>query len=563
LGENRTVYQLYLMSSETKSPESIEIVVTQTETRAAETVENPALKTLDNAKFGFFHLLTICVSGMGFFSSAYDLFVISLLTKLLGRLYYPDVSYFSPSHCDLLGHMSTNCGSKYHTLETYLNATMPGFTQDDALLHVPSGMPQNIDSAIKGVALVGTLCGQLVFGYLGDKYGRKPVYGLTLGLMIVCAICSGLSFSSSSSSVISTLCFFRFFLGFGVGGDYPLSATLMSEYSNKNNRGQHVAAVFAQQGTGILFAAIITLIISACFAGHPEQTDLVWRIVLMLGSLPALLTLYSRLSIKETARFTLLVKNDAAKTAQDLDAMMKTNNSSQRTGQVATQHRILTTKEFWNKFRWQLFGCASTWFLLDIAYYSSNLFQPDVFTAAGWIPAAYKMTGLTEAMTIAKAQIYIALMSTIPGYWFTVFTIEKLGRIKIQVMGFIMMTLFMGLLAGLYTDLLSNHKATFIAFYALCFFFSNWGPNTTTYVIPSELFPTAYRSTAHGISAASGKLGATIGAFGFGAIQNQYGLQTCLICLTVINFIGLLCTYPIPETKGKSLEEISNDGISS
>src|SRR5207247_1221949 len=133
------------------------------------------------------------------------------------------------------------------------------------------------------------------------------------------------------------------------------------------------------------------------------------------------------------------------------------------------------------------------------------------------IPSAYKMDAISEVYTIARAQILVALASTIPGYWFTVFTIEKLGRIKIQVMGFIMMTLFMALLAGMYNSLKTSHTATFIAFYALCFFFANYGPNATTFVLPSELFPAAFRSTAHGIRAASGKSGAVIGVYGFGA----------------------------------------------
>lgn len=76
---------------------------------------------------------------------------------------------------------------------------------------------------------------------------------------------SGLSFGSTPSSVMGTLCFFRFWLGFGIGGDYPLSATIMSEYANKKTRGAFIAAVFAMQGFGILTGGIVTLIVSACF----------------------------------------------------------------------------------------------------------------------------------------------------------------------------------------------------------------------------------------------------------------------------------------------------------
>src|SRR5205807_1941949 len=124
-------------------------------------------------------------------------------------------------------------------------------------------------------------------------------------------------------------------------------------------------------------------------------------------------------------------------------------------------------------------------------------------------------------------------------------------------MGFIMMTILMAFLAGFYNDLIAHSVYGFIVLYSLCFLFANWGPNATTFILPSEVFPTRFRSLGHGLSAASGKLGATVGVFGFGAMQQQYGLQKTLIALTVINFLGLLCTYPIPETKGKSLEELS------
>lgn len=85
-------------------------------------------------------------------------------------------------------------------------------------------------------------------------------------------------------------------------------------------------------------------------------------------------------------------------------------------------------------------------------------------------------------------QALVALWSTVPGYYFTVFTIDILGRRTIQLMGFFFMTLFMGILAGDYPNL-SKHKGPFVALYSLTFFFANWGPNATTFVIPAEIFP--------------------------------------------------------------------------
>ncbi|KAK4403648.1 Inorganic phosphate transporter 1-11 [Sesamum angolense] len=145
---------------------------------------------------------------MGFFTDAYDLFCISTVSKLLGRLYY-----YKP------------------------------------WTGTPGKLPHSINNLVIGVALVGTLTGQLVFGYLGDKLGRKKVYGVTLILMALCCICSGLSFGYSPKAVMGTLCFFRFWLGFGIGGlvsmiifqGLPRLLWSLKDYSSQPSPRPHVS----------------------------------------------------------------------------------------------------------------------------------------------------------------------------------------------------------------------------------------------------------------------------------------------------------------------------------
>jgi PHS family inorganic phosphate transporter-like MFS transporter len=126
------------------------------------------LTALDKAKTQMYHFTTIILAGMGFFTDAYDIFCVTTVTKLLGRIYY----------------------------------YQPGST-------TPGTLPAGVNSAVTGVALVGTLLGQLFYGWLGDKLGRKRVYGLTLLTMIVFSLASALSFGTSAKAVLTTLCFFR------------------------------------------------------------------------------------------------------------------------------------------------------------------------------------------------------------------------------------------------------------------------------------------------------------------------------------------------------------------
>jgi PHS family inorganic phosphate transporter-like MFS transporter len=104
---------------------------------------------------------------MGFFTGAYDLFCISTVSRLLGCLYFE--------------------GEKYEPQDR------------------PSRQPMAVDDMVVGVTLVGTLMGQLAFGYLGDRLGRKRIYGVTLVLMAVCVLGSGMSFGSSRRAVVGTV----------------------------------------------------------------------------------------------------------------------------------------------------------------------------------------------------------------------------------------------------------------------------------------------------------------------------------------------------------------------
>ncbi|KAK7243066.1 hypothetical protein RIF29_37850 [Crotalaria pallida] len=510
------------------------------------------LNALDVAKTQWYHFTAIVIAGMGFFTDAYDLFCISLVTKLLGRIYY-----------------------------TKPKAPHPGT------------LPAHVNSAVVGVALCGTLAGQLFFGWLGDKMGRKKVYGLTLMLMVGCSIASGLSFGSSPEGVMATLCFFRFWLGFGIGGDYPLSATIMSEYANKKTRGAFIAAVFAMQGFGIMAGGIVALIVSSAYdhkykvptyEQHAEASlvlpafDYVWRIILMFGAVPAALTYYWRMKMPETARYTALVAKNAKQAAADMSKVLQVELEAEedkvkKLAEDENQKFGLFSKEFAKRHGLHLLGTTTTWFLLDIAFYSQNLFQKDIFTAIGWIPPAQQMNAIHEVYRIARAQTLIALCSTVPGYWFTVALIDYIGRFAIQLMGFFFMTVFMFALAIPYDHWKQKeNRIGFIVMYSLTFFFSNFGPNATTFVVPAEIFPARLRSTCHGISAAAGKAGAIVGAFGFlYASQSKHqkdvdsgyhtgiGIKNSLIVLGVVNFLGMLFTFLVPESKGKSLEELSGE----
>ncbi|KAL6611370.1 hypothetical protein ACP70R_039298 [Stipagrostis hirtigluma subsp. patula] len=495
------------------------------------------LHALDEAATQRYHVRAVVIAGMGFFADAYDLFCVTLVTKLLGRIYY-----HAPGSPD------------------------------------PGRLPHKFELAINGVTFVGMIVGQLLFGWLGDRVGRKKFYGQTVMLMVMGSFLSGLSFGNTADGVMVTLCFFRFWLGVGIGGDYPLSATIMSEYANKKTRGSFVAAVFAMEGFGVLAGCIVTLAASATFqaryhappyeedaaASTPPQADYVWRFVLMAGAIPAVFTYRWRMAMPETARYTALVARDAERAARDMSRVLEVDDIAGEPDKVESITRGsdygVLSRRFARRHGLHLLGAAASWFVLDVVFYSQNMLQEEIFSDVNWVPEARAMSALEEAYRVSRAQAIIALCGTLPGYWFTIAFVDVVGRKAIQFLGFAMMTGFMLAVAALYDGLTSpGRRLWLVVMYTFTFFFANFGPNSTTFIVPAEIFPAHLRTTCHGISAAAGKAGAIVGTFGF-MNPSGIGVRASLFVLGASNVLGILFTCLLPEPKGRSLEEVSGDG---
>ncbi|KAL6847427.1 hypothetical protein ACP4OV_023280 [Aristida adscensionis] len=487
------------------------------------------LDALDVAGTQFYHFMAIMIAGMGLFTDAYDLFSVSLLN------------------------VGADCGWRSSSAMTT--------TTTDCVCSRPD---QSLTVAITSIALCGTVPGALVFGRLGDKIGRKRIYGVTLLLMVVSSMASALSFGEGTGNLVVTVCFFRFWLGVGIGGDYPLSATIMSEYSNKRRRGAFMAAIFAMQGFGILAAGLVTMIVSAPLRNKSpcsKTYDYIWRIVLMFGAIPAALTFYKRMKMPETARFTALIAHDTNKATSDMSSvlnlhMVSEDDEAVNGGLAAGQEEKygLFSKEFLRRHGIHLVGTTACWLLVDITFYSLNMFLTVVDKDNT------DQNNKVERISIGKmAELTgITLGATLPGYFVSVALVDRIGRVRIQLLGFAMMSIFTLCLAVLhhyeehrYYNIHIELKKTM---YAITLFFANFGPNTTTFIIPAEIFPARLRSTCHGISAAVGKIGAIIGVIGF-----LYLGEKMLFVLFGSNLIGLAFTFLLPETKGRSLEEITGE----
>jgi MFS transporter, PHS family, inorganic phosphate transporter len=445
--------------------------------------------TLDDAVLSRFHMRAVLVSGMGFFTDAYDLFVIGIAATLIKQ--------------------DWNLGTGKLAL---LNATMLG----------------------------AAFLGAFGFGRVADIVGRKRVYWLVAAVMAVAAIGSALSPS------FWVLIAFRFLLGLGVGGDYPVSAVLMTEYANRKDRGRLVGLVFSTQALGLVIGPLVALGLLGAGAG----TDLTWRLLLGFGAIPALAVVYLRSRMPESPRFQAQVQGRAAAAASQMAAFtgLTLGAGAQEKGPADPAPPRLRVREFLASRRFQvlLAGTAGCWFLLDYAYYGNTISTPQIIKLIS--PGA-------SVMTTIAIQLAIFVVAAVPGYALGIARIDRIGHRKLQVTGFVMMALcfaVIGLVPGMTTAVLP-----FLVAYGLSYFFTEFGPNMTTFVLPGELFPVSVRATGHGISAGVGKFGAFLGVFLFPVLQTSLGLRGTLLLTAGVSAAGALLTLVLPEPAGRSLEEIS------
>lgn len=168
----------------------------------------------------------------------------------------------------------------------------------------------------------------------------------------------------------------------------------------------------------------------------------------------------------------------------------------------------------------------------------------------------------------AVGNLILVLAGAVPGYWVSAATIDTIGRKPVQIGGFAMLVLLFCIIGF---DFWNLSGGALLALYTLAQFFFNFGPNSTTFVVPAEAFPTKYRSTSHGISAASGKVGAIVAQLVFGPLRSIGAdanlaktdprwstpwLAHIMQIFALIMLCGFFSSFLIPETKRKTLEEL-------
>jgi MFS transporter, putative metabolite transport protein len=411
----------------------------------------------------------------------------------------------------------------------------------------------------RGLVTAASLCGILIgavgLGTLSDHFGRKSMF--IVEMIIFTAFLGAAVFCTSFPSLVFCL----FGLGLALGCDYPTAHMIISENIPSTSRGKLVLGAFAFQAVGAVAGAGVGYVVLLAVPNLDA-----WRWMFATAVVPALVVTVARFYITESANWlhTKGATNRAAVAAQRL--LVRTPQYPQNIVLAekagANEHghgggSFLSL--FQKRYRRATILASVPWFLQDLSTYGIGIFAPTILATAFGHKAEHvrSMSDLiSNATEGAKGDAMITTLLII-GIAFAVMLADKLGRIRLQIIGFIGCAVGL-LIASLSVDMTGSLKITMIFVGFMLFqFMTNLGPNAQTYLLAGEVFPTAIRGAGAGFAAGFAKIGAVATAFLFPILLDAIGTRFLLYGLIVSSLLGAVVTWLFRiETAGVNLDQI-------
>lgn len=480
-----------------------------------------ALQTIDSAPF---QVWVVVVAGIGFLTDSFGLFCLNIVTPMIGYVYWPD------------------------------NLDSDGVPQ----------LPPSVKTAMMCSTLAGTMIGQVAFGLAADILGRRKMYGLELVIIIVGTMLLIMSSNGekNSMSVGGWLIAWRAVMGLGIGADYPLSAVITAEFAPRKHRARMLSWVFFAQPVGQLLANVLSLAAVEGFKSQITNTDLacragdeglqcvravdrLWRLVIGLGMIPALIALAFRFTIPESPRYKLDVLRNVHTVFEDtknyfggpeVDAeggelevlptapappTRRSSDSSIAPDNVVvdsdsdseSEHRpssirrrstsqvvqlppgdpnhvpplaswIDAKKLFITEGNWQyLLGTSLSWLFLDFAFYGLGLSSPEIVRHI-WEDPTHARASVFESLrdNSLHTLVMVSIGATIGGAAM-IKVIRYASPKVIQFWGFVVLFVLFIITGSAWTKLLDTSRSGLIVLYVLSQIAFNLGPNVTTFIV--------------------------------------------------------------------------------
>ncbi|GAA5984713.1 hypothetical protein JCM10908_003471 [Rhodotorula pacifica] len=381
------------------------------------------------------------------------------------------------------------CGSALIS-DGYVNSAAGTVNLFLGKLHPKEYASNHHSQIFTGIAYLGIICGQLGFGYIVDRYGRKSSMLAASCIMIVgSALCAGAYGANGSvDGMLAALIVYRFITGIGIGAEYPSGSVACSESSEAtgvNTRWSHMWFALATDcaiDLGFVIASFVPLVLVWIFGD--KNLEPVWRLTFGLGIVPAALVLLWRLRMPHEPE---LYRKSAIK-----------RNIPYR----------LIIKRYWRP----LLGLSAAWWLYNFIVYPFGLFSSVIVDT---------ITGSSTKLTTVLAWNLVINAFYLPGACIGALTVDWLKPKRQLMVGLVLQGIVGLSMSGAYTKL-TEHIAAFAILYGLFLSLGEFGPGDCLGLLASKCFPTAARGQMYAIAAAIGKTGAYSGIWAFPAIINAF-----------------------------------------
>ena len=391
----------------------------------------------------------------------------------------------------------------------------------------------NPDPLMLGLAAAGTqggaLIGALIGGWLSDKIGRRVMFLITMIMFVVLAL------AQAFVPNITWLIVIRFFLGVPLGSDISTGYTYIMESMAKGQRevmGNRWQFMFA-------IGEVFTLAVIAVFLVLELNHEMVWRVTLGLGAVPALIILLLRHDVPETAVW--LVQQGRFREAKDVARQMYNDPLDMLPNQDVT-----LPKPRLSGFIADLRKDPIRWRATLYGWIACFMQASEFSTFAFYLPVLFAMVGVSTMLGNNLVTMALFCIAAVSG-WVGPLLTPKIGHRGISIYGFgIVLVSLLVAAAALYTD----HKYI-LPFAAAGMLWGHYWSASNCMTIPTMVAKPEYRGTASGFAYMFVKLPSFLAIFLFPSLFERIGQANATLFVAIFPLIGLLAaSYILPEVYG-------------
>lgn len=365
------------------------------------------------------------------------------------------------------------------SVSTVLSRQYPGPDKDTPGLYDAS----TAKKVVPAIAFAGTVVGQLVFGFCSDHWSRSnSLLVSTIILIVFTALASGSYFKGDAIGMFNMLTAWRFFVGIGIGGEYPAGSVASAEASGELKSGTRNRWFILFTNTAIDWGFVFGAFVPYAAAAATHNLDAIWRASLAVGVIFPMILFVLRLRLKEPEEFS----------------------------KESMRHKTPYSLVF--KYYWvRLVAVSIVWFLYDFSTYAFGIYSSTILD---------HLTGKSPALTKTFGWNTVTNMFYLPGTIFGAFVSDWLGPKYTLMLGVTLQSLVGYIMASQYAKL-NTQIAAFAVVYGIFLALGELGPGNNIGLLASKSCATGVRGRYYGIAAAIGKIGAFVGTYVFPYIKKK------------------------------------------